>query len=344
MATKHKAAHEFTIASVTEKTALHRWVERYWIRAVIVALLIALAILLRTHFRNKGRLAADESWDRLRAEVDLGTGLFSTPSLPEPAVLAGLADELHDEHAGPWAKALEASRCIQDEDYAGAERALAELRQEWPAHPLATEKFSWAPGAPPTLLADHLTARLAGLQSWEKEHPSVLEEEKNAPLPEGSPRVRFKTDVGDIVLGLYTDLAPRHSENFVKLAKEGFFDGTRFHRVIQGFMIQGGDPNTKGESDPSTWGQGDLDYKLDSEPSALRHLPFVLAAAKKPGDAQSSACQFYITTADARHLDGVHTIFGALVEGEDVVKRIETAPVEGDRPLEPVHILSTEVF
>ena len=142
-----------------------------------------------------------------------------------------------------------------------------------------------------------------------------------------------------------------HRDNFKKLVAEGFYDGTTFHRVIRGFMIQGGDPNTR-DDDPANDGQGGPGYTLPAEivPGA-EHTVGALAAARQ-GDAvnperRSSGSQFYVVTGRASHLDGQYTIFGQVVEGLDVLaelERVETPRATGarvppalrDRPAEPV--------
>jgi peptidyl-prolyl cis-trans isomerase B (cyclophilin B) len=158
--------------------------------------------------------------------------------------------------------------------------------------------------------------------------------------------VRIETSAGAVELALLRDLAPKHVENFLKLCAEGYYVGTRFHRVQADFMIQGGDPNSKGD-DRSSWGQGGPDHTIPAEPNDWHHFAGVLSGAKKPGDAESSGSQFFITTEPAHHLDGQHTIFGAVVSGMDVVRAIASAPLaEGkiDQPAEPVTIQSTTVL
>ncbi|MBK7642652.1 MAG: peptidylprolyl isomerase [Planctomycetes bacterium] len=167
----------------------------------------------------------------------------------------------------------------------------------------------------------------------------------NPEPPADSPKVRIKTDKGDIVVALYAKEAPKHVENFLKLCREGFYNGIKFHRVMKGFMIQSGDPNSKTE-DRATWGQGGPGYKVDREENKLHHFAGYLAAAKQGGDAQSSGSQFYITTADRLNLDGNYVVFGKVLEGMDVAHSIEDSeidPATADRPLHPAAIVSTEV-
>lgn len=156
----------------------------------------------------------------------------------------------------------------------------------------------------------------------------------------------METTEGNILLAIYSERAPEHGDNFLKLVREGFYDGTRFHRVEPGFMVQGGDPHSR-EDDRELWGTGGPDYMLDSEESGLRHFTGYLAAAKPGGSPQSSGSQFYITVAPAHHLDGEHVVFGKVIEGMDVVSRIETGrldPARRGQPLAPVTVVAARVL
>lgn len=146
--------------------------------------------------------------------------------------------------------------------------------------------------------------------------------------------VHLKTPEGDITLLLYED-TPIHRENFLKLAREGFLDSTRFHRVIRDFMIQGGDPNSKPGGDETMIGRGGPGYTLEAEilPHHI-HKKGALAAARQ-GDQvnperRSSGSQFYIVhnPNNCRHLDGSYTVFGEVIDGLDVVDRIAEKPVQ----------------
>jgi cyclophilin family peptidyl-prolyl cis-trans isomerase len=154
--------------------------------------------------------------------------------------------------------------------------------------------------------------------------------------------VFITTDLGEIVLVLY-DETPKHKANFLKLAKEGFYDGTTFHRIIKNFMVQGGDPNSK-DSDPNNDGQGGPGYTIPAEfNSALRHKQGALAAARM-GDAQnpekaSSGSQFYIVeNKEGTHfLDDNYTVYGEVIKGIEVVEKIAEQPkAPGDRPLKDI--------
>lgn len=152
----------------------------------------------------------------------------------------------------------------------------------------------------------------------------------------------IQTDLGEIVFLLY-DTTSAHKKNFLKLAKEGFYNGTTFHRVIDGFMIQGGDPNSK-DSIPGNDGQGGPGYTIPAEfVSGLTHQYGAVAAARM-GDAvnpkkASSGSQFYIVEnkEGAHFLDNNYTVFGQVIKGMDVVEKIAEQPKgAGDRPLKDV--------
>lgn len=147
----------------------------------------------------------------------------------------------------------------------------------------------------------------------------------------------MKTNMGDIELELYNDKAPLAVGNFVKLANSGFYNGTKFHRVIKDFMIQGGDPNSK-LADWSTHGQGGPGYSFADEVTDVKLVAGVLAMAN--AGANTNGSQFFIVTAESTPwLDGKHTAFGRVVGGMDVVRKIEnvkTDTARGDHPIDDV--------
>lgn len=195
--------------------------------------------------------------------------------------------------------------------------------------------------------------------------------------------VRIETNVGSIRVALSDD-TPLHTKNFLKLSREGFYDGTLFHRCIKDFMIQGGDPESRGAEPGKLLGDGGTNYTIPAEFCLpyLYHWRGALAAAREPDDVnpnqESSGCQFYIVygkkqaAADIRkvrqmleekgieltpqmvddyimrggtpHLDGQYTVFGEVIEGMDVVKKIQSAETdEHDRPLQDIIIKRTIV-
>jgi cyclophilin family peptidyl-prolyl cis-trans isomerase len=193
---------------------------------------------------------------------------------------------------------------------------------------------------------------------------------KSQPQPQMDKIVLISTNYGDIKIRLYND-TPKHRDNFIKLAKTGFYDGTIFHRVIKGFMIQGGDPNSKDAGPNERLGVGDPGYTIPAEIKENHyHKKGALAAARTPDEVnpkkESSGSQFYIvqgkvlsqsqivglgmsmspeqikdytTIGGAPHLDGNYTVFGEVIEGIDVVDKIANVKTgRGDRPVEDIKV------
>jgi peptidylprolyl isomerase len=152
--------------------------------------------------------------------------------------------------------------------------------------------------------------------------------------------VTLHTNKGDIGIEMMEKDAPKTVANFLKLAKEGFYDGTKFHRVIKDFMIQGGDPQTKDDTLMGKWGTGGPGYKFEDEIHANnRNQKGTIAMANAGPNTNGS--QFFINTADNNFLDTKHTVFGKVVSGMEVVNEIQEVETEGsDRPVEPVIITS----
>ncbi|MDH5668679.1 MAG: peptidylprolyl isomerase [Nitrospira sp.] len=145
------------------------------------------------------------------------------------------------------------------------------------------------------------------------------------------------TALGEIVLRFFPDVAPRHADNFLKLSKEGFYNGTTFHRVIPGFMIQGGDPNSK-NPDRSMHGMGGPGYKVKAEFNSTPHKRGIVSMARA-NDPDSAGSQFFICVADANFLDWQYTVFGEVVSGMDVVDTVVNMKRDGrDNPLERVEM------
>ncbi len=152
----------------------------------------------------------------------------------------------------------------------------------------------------------------------------------------------IETSFGNISFKLISELAPETVRNFEKLAKDGFYDGTLFHRVIPGFMIQGGDPNTKTDNKGS-WGQGGPGYNIKAEFSSRSHLRGIVSMARSQ-DPDSAGSQFFIVTADSTFLYRQYTVFGIVVEGMDVADKILSLKRDGnDCPLEKTQMISVTV-
>lgn len=163
----------------------------------------------------------------------------------------------------------------------------------------------------------------------------------------GQETVTLKTSLGDMTFAFWPELAPGTVENFKKLVREGFYDGTAFHRIIKGFMVQGGCPNSKlgVAGTPGTGGPG---YRVKAEFNGKRHERGVISMARSQ-DPDSAGSQFFICHGDAGFLDRNYTAFGELVSGDDVLEKIAGAPVEasfgGERskPLVRVEIVAAVV-
>jgi cyclophilin family peptidyl-prolyl cis-trans isomerase len=153
----------------------------------------------------------------------------------------------------------------------------------------------------------------------------------------------IETTLGDIELELQNDIAPGHVKNFKDLAEKGFYDGTTFHRVIPGFMIQGGDPNTKSD-DRSTHGMGGPGYTIKAEFSSTPHTRGVLSMARSQ-DPDSAGSQFFVVVKDSSFLDNQYTAFGFVTKGMEVVDKIVSVPRDSkDNPDEKVEIKSVKMI
>ena len=150
------------------------------------------------------------------------------------------------------------------------------------------------------------------------------------------------TNMGDIEIEFFEQDAPKTVENFIKLAKEGFYDGVKFHRVIKDFMIQAGDPNSKDDTKMSLWGQGGPGYTVPAE-IKIKHTKGTVATARLSDQVNplkaSSGSQFFINAKDNPFLDDNYTVFGKVVSGMEVVTKIENAATgANDIPLTAVVI------
>ena len=153
----------------------------------------------------------------------------------------------------------------------------------------------------------------------------------------------IKTSEGEMVLEFWPEVAPGHVENFKKLASKGFYDGTCFHRVIKGFMIQGGDPLTKDEANAGRWGTGGPGYQIKAEFNDKAHTRGVLSMARS-ANPDSAGSQFFICHGDPRFLDKQYTAFGKLIKGDDVLEKIATTKTRpGDRPEKRMNVESVKI-
>ena len=157
-------------------------------------------------------------------------------------------------------------------------------------------------------------------------------------------KVRIATNMGDIELKFHPEKAPVHCFAFITRAESGFYDNTKFHRVIKNFMIQGGDPNSK-DDNPSDYGMGGPLVHIPHEFNDIKHVPGILSMARISDVSAGAGSQFFIMHGTSPNLDTQYTAFGEVTKGMDVVNKIamvETAP--GDRPIKPVVIKRIDVF
>ena len=161
-------------------------------------------------------------------------------------------------------------------------------------------------------------------------------------------RAILKTSAGELTIEFWPEVAPETVKNFKKLAAAGFYNGTSFHRIIKGFMIQGGDPLTKDPTKASGWGTGGPGYSIKAEFNDRSHVRGVISMARS-SDPDSAGSQFFICLGDATFLDRQYTAFGQLVEGDDVLGQIGDTPTaagaqgEQSKPINRVGLESIEI-
>jgi peptidyl-prolyl cis-trans isomerase B (cyclophilin B) len=147
------------------------------------------------------------------------------------------------------------------------------------------------------------------------------QKDENKPINAGNEVAVIKTSEGDMVVQFWTDAAPNTIENFKKLAKKGFYNGTIFHRIVRGFMIQGGDPDSKDPAKEARYGEGGPGYKIKAEFNDHSHERGVISMAREP-DPDSAGSQFFICLGPVPRLDHQYTTFGKLIKGDDVLGKI----------------------
>jgi len=158
----------------------------------------------------------------------------------------------------------------------------------------------------------------------------------------------IKTTEGEIQIEFWADVAPKTVENFKKLAQGGFYDGTAFHRIIKGFMIQGGDPLTKDAAKEHLWGTGGPGHTVKAEFNDRKHQRGVISMARS-SNPDSAGSQFFICDGDASFLDRQYTAFGKLIKGEDVLAKIAGTSVgmsgsgEPSKPLKRIGVISVTI-
>jgi peptidyl-prolyl cis-trans isomerase B (cyclophilin B) len=158
--------------------------------------------------------------------------------------------------------------------------------------------------------------------------------EEKSPMNSSNEVAVIKTSEGDMVVQFWTDAASSTVENFKKLGRQGFYDGTIFHRIVKGFMIQGGDPNSKDPAKENSYGQGGPGYNIKAEFNDHSHDRGVISMARGP-DPDSAGSQFFICLAPVHRLDHQYTTFGKLIKGQDVLEKIGDTSVTRNSMGEP---------
>jgi dolichyl-diphosphooligosaccharide---protein glycosyltransferase len=145
----------------------------------------------------------------------------------------------------------------------------------------------------------------------------------------------LQTSLGNITIEFFPGAAPKHVNSFLNLSKTGFYDGTIFHRIVKDFVIQGGDPTTKNSTQKDRWGTGGPGYTIDAEFNDIPHERGIISMART-GDPNSAGSQFFIVTKDARFLDNQYTVFGRVIDGMEIVDKIEdlTTNQSSDQPID----------
>jgi len=206
---------------------------------------------------------------------------------------------------------------------------------------------------PPSPTAATPAATNQGTPQAKIEPPKPAETPKPAATKEASVNTNevavIKTTAGEMVAEFWPDVAPNTVANFKKLANDKFYDGTAFHRIVKGFMIQGGDPLTKDPTKEPMWGTGDPGYKVKAEFNERQHVRGVLSMARSQ-DPDSAGSQFFVCLEAAPFLDRKYTGFGKLIKGEEVLLKIGDTPVgpsasgENSKPLTRIGVESIRIM
>ncbi len=338
---EHKAPTEVTVVAGDEPSHLALFVNRHWMKGALVALVIAAGILFSQYQAGEDAKVVNQSWSRLMSAVDEdGRGGFA----PDAEAVAALQGELAGTSAGAWALYMEAQGQRQGGDYEAAIATLQEIKGSYPDHPLVKDRKTYGESQTPLNAIERLTKVFTSERDWHTSQPQLF---ANAELPANAPQVRFQTDHGDFVVGLYSDRAPLHVANFLEKVNEGYYEGLKFHRSAFGMMIETGDPTTRDAgSDPIRWGQTGSEDLVEEEETGLFHFAGVLTANAAPGAEGSDGGLIGLTAQAVHFRDGTNVVFGVVVEGLKVVEEIaQLAPdATGQRPAKPAIVESVTVI
>jgi peptidyl-prolyl cis-trans isomerase B (cyclophilin B) len=189
-------------------------------------------------------------------------------------------------------------------------------------------------GFPPFTLLRKMKSVILAFALLSSTVVSAEQKGQGSPMNSSNEVAVIKTNEGDMVVQFWTDAAQNTVENFKKLARQGFYDGTIFHRIVKDFMIQGGDPNSKDPAKENCYGEGGPGYNVKAEFNDHGHERGVISMARGP-DPDSAGSQFFICLAPVHRLDHQYTTFGKLIKGQDVLEKIGDTPVTKNSMGEP---------
>ena len=330
MANKHKAPTQVTLIQ-EEKSSFATWIDNNWKMLAFAAIAISAGIIGTQVMGQK-----EEASRHNRLDILLGAIQSADPGQLETA-----SNSLKGTGLAGWADLMATQLALAEGRYDDADAGLARL-QTSASSLLSLQLPLGAEGESMTIL-EHLAAAKDGSRQLVQDSQITL---FSPDPPEGSPRVRMQTSLGAIEIALYEEAAPLHVANFLANVDADKYTGTRFHRILQGFMVQGGNPATTSD-DPTQWIEADDEVKVPTESgNGLVHSPYVLAGAMFPGDEDSSQYQFYITEGHAHWLDEKHTVYGKVVSGQDTVRALGSvmADPQSGRPTSPPVLERVERF
>jgi peptidyl-prolyl cis-trans isomerase B (cyclophilin B) len=337
---KHKAATAVTLAPLAEKTAFEQLVQAYWKHATFVAVAIVAVVVYWYVQREQHATVRRASWDTLLQGAGFD-GLGNRSPTAKPETMTPLIGQLKGSDADPWAHLIQAQVCLTNRDYAAARSTLEELKRDSAKNALTQDLWLEPSSAALGSAVSRMLAAISEQEKWEREHPELL---ANPPPDPDAPRVRLKTSLGDITVALYANRAPQHVSNFLAKVSEGYYNGTRFHRIVANRVIEGGDPNSKTD-DKSTWGRGGTGADLPLESTGLFHFAGVLTAAPGATAGATSGITFALTCEANHEWDSQRVVFGAVTEGLDIVRQISNAPLapgSQELPADAVLLVTTE--
>lgn len=306
MANKHKAPTEVTIIQ-EEKGPFAAWIDNNWKMLAFVATGASTLILASQFMGQQEEAARDEELDSLLAAVQSS----------DRGQLIAASSSLKGTGLDGWADLMETQLALAEGRYEDAGAGLARLQAS--ASPLLRLPLPLGSAGESMTIIEHVAASAASSKKLVEDSGITL---YSPDPPEGSPRVRIQTSLGAIEIALFEGAAPKHVANFLANVDANKYTGTRFHRIMQGFMVQGGNPATTSD-DPNLWIEADDEEAVPNESdNGLVHSPYVLAGAIKPGEEDSSQYQFYITEGHAHWLDEKHTVYGKVMSGQDTVRAL----------------------